>query len=103
MNRYIPLTIFTISFIGSLVIASLTVPIKKMIEANPIMRFMFSRGNTIAWIYGLLVVVFILLASHFGFKGTKYTRTYHITYWLLASVFLINFVREMLLVLYSPK
>ncbi|PIX50476.1 MAG: hypothetical protein COZ52_03920 [Candidatus Aenigmarchaeota archaeon CG_4_8_14_3_um_filter_37_24] len=58
---------------------------------------MFSRSTISAWIYGVSVAAFILLASHFGFKKRKYTRTYQIAYWLLAGAFFVNFVREVIL------
>ena len=98
MNRYIPLTIFIISFIGSMILTTMTYQGNSVVEANPIIRFMFSRSLTLTWIYGIGIVTFILLAGHFGFKRRKYTRTYHVVYWLLAMIFLVNFVRELILV-----
>jgi len=97
MSRHIPLTIFTISFLGSMALTTIAYQGSRIVEANPIMRFMFSRSTISAWIYGMSVAAFILLASHFGFKKRKYTRTYQIAYWLLAGAFFVNFVREVIL------
>lgn len=98
MNRYIPLTIFAISFLGSIVLTTMTYQGNSIVEANPLIRLLFSRSTIIPWIYTVSVIAFILLASHFGFKRRKYTRTYHVVYWLLAMIFLVNFVRELILV-----
>jgi len=96
MSRHIPLTIFTISFLGSMALTTIAYQGSRIVEANPIMRFMF-RSTISAWIYGISPAAFILLASHFGFKKRKYTRTYQIAYWLLAGAFFVNFVREVIL------
>ena len=98
MNRYAPLTIFIVSFIGSMILATVTAPTNYIIEANPLIRLLFSRSTIMPWIYTVSVIAFILLVSHFGFKKKEYTRTYHIVYWLLAVIFLVNFVRELILV-----
>jgi len=102
MSRYIPLTIFTISFLGSMVLTTIAYQGNRIVETNPIMRFMFSRSTISAWIYGMSVVAFILLASHLGFKKRKCTRNYQIAYWLLAGTFFVNFIRELVLVFLFP-
>lgn len=89
-----PVFIFSLSLIGSLSVTTYGLMENLVKELNPFMAFLFSFNYLAAWIFGFGAIFLVGLVNHWFEKEHRIEKWHHNAYWILAIIFLFNFLRE---------
>jgi len=89
-----PIFVFAFSMVGSLSVTTYGLVKNIVRELNPFMGLLFSFNYIAAWIFGLGAIFLVGSVNHWFETKNRIEKWHHLAYWILALLFLVNFLRE---------
>lgn len=96
---FTPILIFSLSFLGNLFLRYIVLK-ERFYEFNPLINFIYGLPKTIVTFFVPLVIVSIWVGYFINRIVYKNIMLYTIFFWLFSLLFLYDFIRELIIVLF---